>query len=280
MRKLNEAFSSYLQISFQYQNSGKFVSLSEELELVRAYLYVEKERHGNRLHVIWNVDQDIHLMLPPLTIQPLVENAVQHGIMQIAKGGTVHIRIERQELSTLIQVKDNGMGMSREKVQGCWMLRERTKGIGLYNTNRRLIQTYGSGLSIQSEAREGTSVSLSFPIRAIAFLRRVSRQILGHPPFSNTDGSDSPVLIPSAINPIQIAVNGTMLQSSVTIQLRYKTHHTLTSHCLDRRAGNRGVGGQHIHEFADTVHPRVCAVMIDHFSIPDHIIANNDRTRP
>lgn len=164
MRKLNEAFSSYLQISFQYQNSGKFVSLSEELELVRAYLYVEKERHGNRLHVIWNVDQDIHLLLPPLTIQPLVENAVQHGIMPIAKGGTVHIRIERQELSTLIQVKDNGMGMSTEKVQGLLDApREDKRGIGLYNTNRRLIQTYGSGLSIQSEVREGTSVSFVIP---------------------------------------------------------------------------------------------------------------------
>lgn len=164
MRKLNEAFSSYLQISFQYQNSGKFVSLSDELELVRAYLYVEKERHGNRLHVIWNVDQDIHLLLPPLTIQPLVENAVQHGITQLAKGGTVQIRIERQEFSTLIQVKDNGLGMSRETVQELLDApREDKRGIGLYNTNRRLIQTYGNGLSIQSEVHEGTSVSFAIP---------------------------------------------------------------------------------------------------------------------
>lgn len=164
MRKLNEAFSSYLQISFQYQNSGKFVSLSEELELVRAYLYVEKERHGNRLHVRWNVDQNMNLLLPPLTIQPLVENAVQHGIMKIAKGGTVQIRIERQQFSTLIQVKDDGMGMSREKVQELLDApREDKKGIGLYNTNRRLIQTYGSGLTIQSEVHEGTSVSFVIP---------------------------------------------------------------------------------------------------------------------
>ncbi|MGO4786083.1 ATP-binding protein [Paenibacillus sp. 2KB_20] len=164
MRKLNEAFSSYLQISFQYQNSGKFVSLTEELELVRAYLYVEKERHGNRLHVIWNVDQDANLLLPPLTIQPLVENAVQHGIIPIAKGGTVEIHIIRQEQSTLIQVKDNGMGMNREKVQELLDApRKDKRGIGLYNTNRRLIQTYGSGLSIQSEVRAGTSVSFVIP---------------------------------------------------------------------------------------------------------------------
>lgn len=164
MRRLSDAFSTYLQISFHYQNCDQFVTLSQELDLVRAFLYVEQERHSNRMTIKWDVDQKVDLFLPPLTIQPLVENAVRHGVLQKAIGGTISIRIAQQERQTLIEVKDNGNGIDQEKL--LHLLDEPgpdKRGIGLYNTHRRLVQTYGKGLVIKSELHEGTTVSFVIP---------------------------------------------------------------------------------------------------------------------
>lgn len=77
LRRLGEAFTSYLHISFDFLNSGEHVPLVHELELVHAYLYIETERFPDRLAVEWDVDSKIDLLIPPLTLQPLVENAVK-----------------------------------------------------------------------------------------------------------------------------------------------------------------------------------------------------------
>ncbi len=164
MRRLGDAFTSYLHISFDFLNSGEHVSLAHELELVQAYVYIETERFPDRLAVEWDLDPEITLRIPPLTIQPLVENAVKHGLLSQIQGGTVLIRIARQEGSTLFEVMDNGKGMSEETVQLLLGQGMRAKGgIGVSNTNRRLIQMYGRGLSIQSKLGEGTTVSFEIP---------------------------------------------------------------------------------------------------------------------
>ena len=164
MRELGDAFASYLRISFDFLNTKELVELSHELELIETYLYVEKERFEDRLSVVWEIDSDIDLLLPPLTIQPLVENAVRHGLLKQSRGGTVHIRIVRQDCSTLVEVIDDGKGMEQEKalqlLSPPW---EKKGGIGLSNTNRRLTQMYGQGLSISSKPNEGTTVSFVIP---------------------------------------------------------------------------------------------------------------------
>jgi two-component system sensor histidine kinase ChiS len=166
MRRLGEAFTSYLRISFDFLNSGELVSLTHELELVQAYLYIEKERFEERLTILWEVDTDLDLQLPPLTIQPLVENAVKHGLLSQAKGVTIHIRIVRQERATLFEIKDDGKGMEQEVVRQLLDAPVKGKrGIGLSNTNRRLIQTYGKGLTIHSSPGQGTTVSYVIPNR-------------------------------------------------------------------------------------------------------------------
>ncbi|MED0895414.1 ATP-binding protein, partial [Aneurinibacillus migulanus] len=92
------------------------------------------------------------------------ENAVKHGILSQVKGGTVQLRITRQDGSTLFEVRDDGKGMEQEKVQQLLNLRMIDKsGIGLSNTNRRLTQMYGKGLSIHSKLGEGTMVSFVIP---------------------------------------------------------------------------------------------------------------------
>lgn len=164
MQNLVQSFSSYLQISFSYGNRDRLVPLQQELELVQAYLYVEKERHGDRLNVVWEVDSEVNALIPPLAIQPIMENAVRHGIMAKVNGGTIWIRIARDTDSISIELKDDGPGMEPDTVaQLLNAPHPGDRGIGIYNTNRRLIQTFGSGLVIQSVKNQGTAVSFKIP---------------------------------------------------------------------------------------------------------------------
>ncbi|WP_313957985.1 ATP-binding response regulator [Paenibacillus xylanexedens] len=169
MQKLGDAFIEYLQTSFHFVNSEKMVEITHELELSRAYLYIEKERFAERLNVIWDIPDELNLFLPPLTIQPLIENAVRHGVLSKVVGGTVHIRISHEATSTLIEIMDDGVGMQPEQIARAlaWPKQGsgRTGGIGLTNTHRRLTQMYGQGLSIVSSPGQGTTVSFSIPKR-------------------------------------------------------------------------------------------------------------------
>jgi len=164
MIKLGDAFASFLRISFDFLNTGELVPISHELQLVEAHLYIEKERFGDRLTIVWEVEENIHLLLPPLSIQPLVENAVRHGLLRRLKGGTVRIRIVQQKSGTLIEVSDDGNGMDQDKIdQLLNPVMQGKSGIGVTNTHRRLIQLYGKGLSISSKPGEGTTVSFIIP---------------------------------------------------------------------------------------------------------------------
>jgi two-component system sensor histidine kinase ChiS len=100
MRLMLDVFSEYLRASFQFRNAEQLVPLAHELDLVRSYLYIEQERFGDRLLVDWTVDDSLSgLMIPPLTIQPLVENAVRNGLLPAASGGKIRIRILSQKRS-------------------------------------------------------------------------------------------------------------------------------------------------------------------------------------
>ncbi|WP_019910138.1 hybrid sensor histidine kinase/response regulator [Paenibacillus sp. HW567] len=164
MRDLSEAFSSYLRISFDYINSNQLVALSHELELVRAYLYIEKARFEERLSIEWEIEEGLDPLLPPLTLQPIVENAVKHGLLSRSRGGLLIIRISRMDGFIVFEVRDNGKGISEERIGHLLdHTRKFSGGIGLLNTNRRLTQLYGRGLSIQSKVDQGTSVSFMIP---------------------------------------------------------------------------------------------------------------------
>lgn len=161
MRKLADAFSLYLHASFDFKNSDKLVSLSSELELVQAYLSIEQERFQERLQVQCDIKASLEMLVPPLSIQPLVENAVQHGIMKQVRGGTLLIRIAEYEDRAEVYIEDDGVGMSETILRNILVpgSAKEQKGIGLINTNRRLEQLYGRGLSIESRLNEGTIVS-------------------------------------------------------------------------------------------------------------------------
>lgn len=160
MNKLLDSFGSYLQTSFAFANTDSLVPIQHELNLVRCYLYIEKERFDDRLTVVWEADPNISLRIPPLSIQPLVENAVRHGVLQRERGGTVRIRIADCEAYAEIAVADDGVGMDEETLSGLLAPRSESKrGIGLLNTERRLKQLYGRGLHIESRPDQGTTVT-------------------------------------------------------------------------------------------------------------------------
>ncbi|GIP00777.1 hypothetical protein J14TS5_58620 [Paenibacillus lautus] len=161
MRKLADAFSLYLHASFDFKNSDKLVTLSSELELVQAYLSIEKERFDERLEVQWDVKASLEMLVPPLSIQPLVENAARHGILKRARGGTILIRIAEYEDRAEVYIEDDGVGMDETTIRHI-LIRSSAKlqqGIGLINTDQRLKQLYGQGLRIESRLNEGTIVS-------------------------------------------------------------------------------------------------------------------------
>ncbi|ETT74619.1 two-component hybrid sensor and regulator [Paenibacillus sp. FSL R7-277] len=168
MQQLIEAFSSYLRSSFDLMNTGTLIHLKQELSLVEAYLYIEKVRFGERLEVKWERNYTGLLRVPPLILQPLVENAVRHGLLSLIEGGLLTIRIEEEEEHVRLAVQDNGRGMEQAHINRLLMKhKDKSSGIGIWNTNRRLIERYGQGLSIQSRPGFGTTVSFMIPLRRI-----------------------------------------------------------------------------------------------------------------
>ncbi|WP_217595839.1 ATP-binding protein [Cohnella sp. GbtcB17] len=166
MRELGHAFASFLRLSFDSLNTEELVVLSHEVRLTETYLFIERERFPDRLRVVWETEPGLEPYVPPLSIQPLVENAVKHGVLRQSEGGTVRIRILRADGLVRIEVGDDGVGMTAEQArQALSQPASGRHGVGLYNTNRRLKRLYGAGLHIVSQPGQGTTVSFEVPER-------------------------------------------------------------------------------------------------------------------
>ncbi|WP_094183136.1 ATP-binding protein [Paenibacillus sp. KS1] len=160
MRNLLDEFSNFLRNKFKFQNMDRLVPIEEELSLVRSYLYIEKARFEERLQVIWEIDGYGDIKVPFLTIQPLVENAIRHGIMKRNRGGTILIRIFVYETHAEITVEDDGDGIDEVQLQRILERKvDSRSGVGLINTDQRLKRHFGTGLHITSTLGTGTKVT-------------------------------------------------------------------------------------------------------------------------
>lgn len=155
--------SDYLRGSFNFENYAGLTPLASEMLTVKAYISIEKERFRGKLNVEYDIDQSIDISVPILAIQPLVENAIRHGILKKPKGGTVKLTVEKVDEGVAITVEDNGAGISKEKLQEIFHEETACSGVGLRNIQRRLILYYGQGLDIKSEKDEGTRVTMIIP---------------------------------------------------------------------------------------------------------------------
>lgn len=160
--------------TIQSHGGDGFVSLAEELEQVRRYVDLMKMRWQERLQVEFAVDPAAAACrIPKLTIQPLVENAIVHGIEPLDHGGIVRVSVVRQAGVVTVTIQDNGIGMRQDRLD---FIRERLrnetrrelmmngKGIGIFNVHKLVQLQYGDpfGLQIESGPGAGTTVTLTF----------------------------------------------------------------------------------------------------------------------
>lgn len=157
-RSLLQEFARYLRHRFDIGLQNDWVWLSQEIERIQAYLAIEKARHEERLKIRWELAENLDVRVPVLTLQPLVENAIQHGIMPKRSGGTVTVTIRREEKRWLFAVSDDGVGMDEKKVRQI-LRQDAGQGIGLKNIDERLRRFFGRGLKIESVPGKGTTVS-------------------------------------------------------------------------------------------------------------------------
>ena len=152
-----DTFARYLRTNLESVESTKQVSFSEELQHVKTYLWLEQMRFGEDLNVVYDIRCE-DFTLPPLTVQPIVENAVKHGLGQKEEGGTVTVRSLETEDSYLVQIEDDGVGFDEEAA-----LHDGRTHIGIENVRRRLQYMCGGSLSVRSSAGNGTVAVIRIP---------------------------------------------------------------------------------------------------------------------
>ena len=148
------------------RTEGEFVTLGEEISLIEAYLDIERTRFEDRLRVLIDVPTELRsLRIPALLIQPLIENAIKHGIAPQRSGGEVVVlaRLDKEPDCLKLWVRDTGAGASDAALQA-----GRARGVGLASIERRLLAHYGAAAKFawQSASGLGTTVTLTLPIKA------------------------------------------------------------------------------------------------------------------
>ncbi len=163
--ELTLQLSCYLRSSFDFKQLDSLTTLENELELVGAYVKIEEARFGDRLNVIYEIEAHPDLRIPPLVLQPLVENAIRHGLMASAEGGVVKLSVKQRAAEVIFSVEDNGRGMSEQRLNEVLSPGDGTDrpGIGLWNISQRLKLLYGRSLRIHSEENRGTTVAFEIP---------------------------------------------------------------------------------------------------------------------
>lgn len=144
-----------------------FVPLREELDFIDDYLGIEVVRFGrDKLQIFKEIDSEtLEAFVPSMLLQPIVENAIKHGLAPRLAGGQIHLRTQRRDGRLTIEIEDNGMGMSEERLQEVY-----GGGIGISNVHERLRLLYGDQFEMRIHSREGegTQIRINIPELAVA----------------------------------------------------------------------------------------------------------------
>lgn len=154
---------------------GQLIPLEKEIEIIKAYTHIEEVRYKGKFNVSYEIDEDTKgIIIPKYILEPLVENAIFHGIIPKKIIGTIIIRTRLVGDDLEIKVIDDGIGMEQDKImeilhvnkQGQKTTKPGFNNIGVYNVNERMMLSYGDeyGLIIKSAVNEGTMVVLRFPV--------------------------------------------------------------------------------------------------------------------
>lgn len=152
----------YLQFTFDINNKLIMITLEKELQLIRAYVEIEKARFGDLIAVEYVIEPELlHMEIPSFCLQPLVENAIKHGLCKKEKGGAVTIIAKKEKDMLLLSVNDTGVGMSDEKRNRLMNCTDSSEGIGFFNVKRRVMGWKNALFDIQSKEGDGTTVTIS-----------------------------------------------------------------------------------------------------------------------
>lgn len=163
-KKLLVDFSQYLRRSFDFKTVNQVLPLKRELELARAYVSLESCRFEERLQVDFECsDQLLEYRVPGLVLQPILENAIVHGILPKPEGGQIFVSIHKDKNNLIFAVEDNGVGFQEGNAK-LSIGNSNRKGIGLTNIHARLMNLYGKGIRIESLPNVKTVVSWEIPL--------------------------------------------------------------------------------------------------------------------
>lgn len=153
-QKTLDDFTEYLRANFSSLTENRLISFEDELKHIEAFLSLEEVRFGNRVKTVYDIKAK-GFFLPPLSIQPLVENAVRHGILQKIEGGTVTLRSFEEEDAYVVEVLDDGVGFDVEGVD-----LSSNEHIGINNIRYRLSKMDKGTLRIESHPGKGTKATV------------------------------------------------------------------------------------------------------------------------
>ena len=158
-----KSLAKYFRLSLNQGNEK--ISLKDEIDHVRQYLFIQKKRYGEKLNYrIEELPQFGDFVLPKLVLQPIVENAIYHGIKELNRPGNIDIVVEQKEDFLTVTVRDDGKGFEQSSVKEGMLYR--LGGVGVKNVDKRLKLFFGAEyrMEICSEKDKFTEVTFFFPM--------------------------------------------------------------------------------------------------------------------
>lgn len=149
--------SQFLRLNIEFLSSTDQIPFVQELEHIKNYLNIECLRFKDKLNIQYDI-QTTDFTLPPLTVQPIVENAVHHGVLKNKDGGTIWIQSQETDNDYRILIKDNGVGFHYQEIDS-----QNETHIGICNVSERLKLVRHGTVEIESSDGEGTTVTLILP---------------------------------------------------------------------------------------------------------------------
>jgi two-component system LytT family sensor kinase len=164
-RKVVLELSSYLRFNFNV--SDGVVLLFDEMECIKSYLYIQKVRFGDKLNIVYDIQEDINFLIPKNSLYNLIENAISHGILKKSNGGTLSFIIKRDIEKIVIKIEDDGVGMAEAQI--LQILSQENCG-SISTSNSQYKDLYNAKLEVSSELRIGTCITLFIPIESIIYV--------------------------------------------------------------------------------------------------------------
>ena len=155
-QKVLDEFTDYLRMNLSTLTETKLVPFNDELKHIKTYVDLEKMRFANRINVVYDI-KAFDFNVPPLSIQPLVENAIKHGILKREEGGTVILKTYEQNDAYVVEIIDDGVGFDINDLDF-----KNNRHVGLNNVKHRITKMTNGSITFRSVPQKGTFVIVKF----------------------------------------------------------------------------------------------------------------------